>query len=67
MLTPREWLQKLRAERCISAVDFAIELGVSRMTVHRWERGDPPKLAQAADLARYAQVSLETVADLWEI
>jgi len=67
MRTPRQWLAQLRDSRALSAADFAAELGVSRMTVHRWETGTVPRLAQASDLARYARVTLDEVAAVWGV
>ena len=63
---PKEWLELLRTRLGrLSMEKLAERLGISRMTLHRWE--DPeskyiPNLVQAAALAKLADTTVDEVA-----
>ncbi len=65
---PREWLSLLRKKKKLTMEKLAIRLGVSRMTLHRWE--DPeskyiPNLVHASTLAKLAGTSVDEVARIF--
>lgn len=55
-------LRELRLSRLLTQGELAERLGVSVMTVHRWETGqDRPRLKRYRPLATALRVSLEAV------
>jgi len=63
---PKEWLRLLRERLNLTAAELATQLGISRMTVHRWETQDgKPSLAHATRLARLAKTSVDEVAGIF--
>jgi len=64
MRDPRIWLRTHRASHDQTQTEAAQDVGVSRHTWARWERGDlVPGLDQACALARWAGVRVDEVAD----
>ena len=65
---PKEWLDLLRRRKDLTMETMAARLGISRMTLHRWE--DPeskyiPNLAHAATLAQWAGTTVDEVARIF--
>ena len=59
-MTLAEKIQKLRKENGLSQDQLALELGVSRQSVSKWELGDSmPDIAKILQLADYFQVSTD--------
>ena len=59
-MTLSEKIQKLRKERGLSQDQLALELGVSRQSVSKWELGDStPDIPKILQLADYFQVSTD--------
>ena len=55
-------LERLREERGVSAREVARRIGEPAATVARWFAGESePRLSEAAKLARYFDVSLDTL------
>jgi len=66
--TQREWLRLLRDRLGLTAQGLADRLGVSRMTIHRWETGranSRPNLDHARELAKLAETSVDEVARIF--
>lgn len=59
-MTLAEKIQTLRKEKGLSQDQLALELGVSRQSVSKWELGDSmPDIAKILQLADYFQVSTD--------
>ena len=59
-MTLAEKIQKLRKENGLSQDQLALELGVSRQSVSKWELGDSmPDIDKILQLADYFQVSTD--------
>ena len=59
-MTLAEKIQKLRKEKGLSQDQLALELGVSRQSVSKWELGDSiPDISKILQLADYFQVSTD--------
>lgn len=64
----REWLLLLKERTKLSTTALGKKVGVSRMTVHRWENGvesSKPTLAQAGTLASLAGTTVDEVAQVF--
>lgn len=64
MTTAKTWLKATRAQRDETQHDAAKRCGVSLHTFHRWEAHNLiPTLAQAVEIARWADVTVDEVAE----
>lgn len=64
MTTAKTWLKATRAQHDETQHDAATRCGVSLHTFHRWEAHNLiPTLAQAVEIARWADVTVDEVAE----